>query len=95
MKELQAAPGGSEDLQPDLLEQQAAPAPVLITEQEVLLGTTAALPQPAKRTRWWAGALQRVFAASPSQPRPQPRQYPRRSPSYFQSSLVSREGYRL
>ena len=67
-----------EDFQPDILEQAAGPAPVLITEQQVLFGTAAALPsRPAKRVR------------------PARRQYSRRAASYFEGSLISREGFRL
>lgn len=93
----------AERSQPDILEHAAGPAPVLITEQEVLFGTAAALPpQPAKRVWWWvpakrvwgwAPAVARVFAAS--QPRPTRRHYPSRSASYLESSLIAREGYRL
>lgn len=46
------SPAVGEDFQPDILEQAAGPAPVLITEQQVLFGTAAALPpRPAKRVR--------------------------------------------
>ncbi len=86
----------AEQFQPDIAEQAAGPAPVLITEREVLFCTAAALPpQPERRASWWIAALHRAFAASPSQPRRARKHYPRRSPGYLESSLISRDGHRL
>ncbi|MBV9090361.1 MAG: hypothetical protein JO044_10740 [Mycobacteriaceae bacterium] len=67
-------------VQPDVIDQKAGPAPTLITEQEVLLGTAAAL---------------HVLSAVSAPPRPAPKRYPQRSASYYDSSLTSRAGYRL
>jgi hypothetical protein len=69
------------DVRSDTVEPAGRAAPSLITEQEVLLGTAA--------------ALHRELAAVPPQPHPANTRYPRRSPSYFESSLNSREGNRL
>jgi hypothetical protein len=89
MTELQAAPDGSEhaddhaeprlvaeDFRRDIPERTTGPAPVLITEQEVRLGTVAALRPQAMKRAWH-------------------KKYPPRAGSYLETSLMSREGYRL
>ena len=63
---------------PEVVEREEGSAAALITEQEVLLGSAAALHR-----------------APDAPPRRAPKRYPPRSASYYDSSLVSREGYRL
>ncbi|MGA8544155.1 MAG: hypothetical protein WB785_02705 [Mycobacterium sp.] len=65
-------------------EKLVSPAPVLITEQEVVLGTAVALrPQPTTRRRWaeatrvLLAAVNRAFAPSPQHDRPVRRDYPK------------------
>jgi hypothetical protein len=66
--------------------ERSSGAMVLITEQEVLLGTAAARPLvPAKTGRRWAGIV--------GEARPR-RQYPARN-DYLESSRMAREMYRL
>jgi hypothetical protein len=76
-------------------------APVLITEQEVLLSTTAAVPASPATTRWWtaaargiAVALRRAVPMSPTDSRPVQRYAPERY-DYLERALMSREMGRL
>ena len=69
--------------------------PVLITEQEVLFGTAAAL-HPAKTRRGW---LARVFlrgasVTSSEEAKPKRRHYPPRN-HFLEDSLMAREMLRL
>lgn len=72
---------------------QAAPsaeAPALITEEEVVFGTAAAVPEPRiTRTRRFFSALGRAMA-----PPPPRRHYPARY-AYLENALMSREMDRL
>ncbi|MBV8862625.1 MAG: hypothetical protein JO259_12310 [Mycobacterium sp.] len=75
------------------------PAPTLITEQEVMLGTAAA--QRIGPTRWWTSAtrlvavgLRRVVPSPSAQPRPARRHVPPRA-SYLEHSRLEREMHRL
>ncbi len=78
---------------------QLLPAPTLISEQEVMLGTAAAVRvQP---TRWWTVAtrvfsvpLRRVVSSPSSQPQPKRRHVPSRA-SYLEYSRMEREMHRL
>ena len=80
-----------------------AAAPVLVTEQQVLLSTAAAgagpAPTPARGLtdafRGAVAALHGIFAAPTTQIRPGRRVVPPRSRSYYESSLMSRELFRL
>ena len=69
-----------------------SPAPVLITEQEVVFNTAAAaLIRPATTHRHWPGttlfaAVRRIHIRLP-EPRPV---YPRYEASYFESARMSR-----
>lgn len=72
------------------------PAPTLITEQEVVLGTAAALSPPS--TRWWTRAARvfapaRMLATTASDSRPKPRHYPPRL-DFLEDSRMAREMYR-
>jgi hypothetical protein len=114
---LESAPGGPRDVTNDAepnpdgevldppvapIAGQLAPTPVLITEQEVLFSTAAALPlQPAKRarrltqgTRIVAAAIRATFWTSTADPRPARQHYPERN-DYLERSRMSREMYRL
>ena len=74
-------------------ERLVLPAPVLITEQEVALGTAIALrARPTTRRRWFEAthvllaAVQRSFAPSPQQSRPVRRDYPKHY-AYLENAL--------
>ena len=71
----------------------------LITEQQVLLSTAAAVALPPAKTRWWSGtihavsgALHAIFASSEKPPAR--RHYPKHY-DYLENALMSREMDRL
>ena len=71
----------------------------LITEEEVLFSTAAAVA--AHPTRWWteatrvvAQAMRRIFVASPSDSGPSRRHYPPRA-AYLEYSRMESEMHRL
>jgi hypothetical protein len=73
--------------------------PVLITEQQVLFATAAAVPlQPTKIGRRWIAALRAIGASltatSSNEGRPTPRHYPPRN-DYLEDSRMAREMLRL
>jgi hypothetical protein len=78
-----------------------SPAPVLITEKEVLFSTTAAVPLRPTTTRWWPkatgvllAAMHQTWLASRTDAR-QPRQdYPKRY-EFLERSCMAREMDRL
>jgi hypothetical protein len=75
-------------------EQQA-----LITEQQVLFSTAAAVALPPAKTRWWSDTIQTVSAAlraifAASEKPPARRHYPKRH-AYLENALMSREMDRL
>jgi hypothetical protein len=78
-----------------------APAPggtTLITEQQVLFGTAAAVARPRVKTSRWAMAINSVFSAmsalfTDSRP-PAQRYQPRRS-VYLEDGVMAREVHRL
>ncbi len=81
--------------------QSVSPAAVLITEQEVLLSTAAAVPAESTPTRWWtdvarviAAALRRMVLTSPADSRQVRRYVPERY-IYLERALMSREMGRL
>ena len=96
------------DEQPDVVEQPAdvtevSPCPpVLITEQQVVFATAAAVPlQPAKTGRRWVEAvrpiganLRAAFVTSGNEARPKRRHYPPRN-DFLEDSRMSREMFRL
>jgi hypothetical protein len=95
-----ASPEADERLA-DVLE--ATPrTPVLITEQQVLFATAAAVPlHPAKTSRSWTdrartiGASLRAAIVTPSNDAlPKPRHYPSRN-DYLEDSRMAREMLRL
>jgi hypothetical protein len=80
-------------------EAQLPPAPILITEHEVLFNTAAATG--LRPTRPWieavrivAAATRRIFVTAPADSRPTRRHYPPRA-SYLEDSRMAREMHRL
>ncbi len=80
---------------------QAAP-PVLITEQQVLFATAAAVPlHPAKIRRSWTEAVRAIgtslrsaIVTAGDDARPKPRHYPSRN-DFLEDSRMAREMLRL
>jgi hypothetical protein len=91
---------------PDAVEQTAdgteARTPVLITEQQVLFATAAAVPlRPARTSRRWtetvrvvAASLKAAFATSSNEARPKRQHYPARN-DFLEDSRMAREMLRL
>jgi hypothetical protein len=78
-----------------LADVEAKPAPTLITEQEVLLGTAVALRPPS--IRWWtrlALALRDMYAVTTTDQRPERRHYPRQY-EFIEDARMAREMDRL
>jgi hypothetical protein len=82
---------------------EASPrTPVLITEQQVLFATAAALPlQPAKTSRRWTEVVRAIGASvraavvtSSDEARPKRQHYPARN-DYLDDSRMAREMLRL
>jgi hypothetical protein len=76
--------------------------PILVTEQEVVFSTSAAVSLPRRKTtrrltdaiRVVAATLRCMFLTSTARPRPARRHYPPRS-SYLEDALMAREMHRL
>jgi hypothetical protein len=89
---------------PDDAEQPAAVkapprTPVLITEQQVLFATAAAVPlQPARTSPRWTQAVRAfitaAFVKSSDDSQPKPRHYPSRN-DFLEDSRMAREMMRL
>lgn len=104
MSETLAPFGAPPEAEQELAEFVEAPprTPALITEQQVLFATAAALPlQPAKTGRRFAEALRvlgarakAAFVTSGDDARPKPRHYPPRH-DYLEDSRMAREMFRL
>ena len=104
MSELLAPLGAA----PEVVEQSsdvteaASRTPVLITEQQVMFATAAAVPlQPAKIGRRWIEAVRAVGAGlraaavtSSNEARPKRQHYPARN-DYLEDSRMAREMFRL
>ena len=82
-------------------ERLVSPAPVLISEHEVVLGTAVALrARPTTRRRWFEAthvllaAVQRSLAPSKPEGRPVRRDYPKRY-AYLENACMAREMDRL
>jgi hypothetical protein len=96
------------DVAPEAVEQpgeiaEVSPStPVVITEQQVLFATAAALPvQPGKASRRWTEAIRAIGASvraalvtSSDEARPARRHYPARN-EYLEDSRMAREMLRL
>ena len=88
--------------QPVATETNSAEAQVLVTEQQVLFSTAAAVALPPAKTRRWSDAIaavRAIFAAgeeTPAKPEKQRarRHYPKRL-GYIETALMSREMDRL
>jgi hypothetical protein len=98
MSELLAPFGAPQEIVDEpSVDSSAVPTPVLITEQEVMFATAAAVPlQPETAGRRWTdviGAVRAMFVSSTDQPRER-RHYPPRN-DYLESSRMSREMHRL
>jgi hypothetical protein len=77
----------------------AAPDPVLVTEQQLMLGSAVAISTPQTRYRsnplWaFASRLHRVVTWSPDAPG-RNQKHARRTPDWYSDGLMSREMYRL
>ncbi|HEY2198643.1 MAG TPA: hypothetical protein VGH69_13265 [Mycobacterium sp.] len=82
-------------------ERLVSPAPILISEQEVVLGTATALrARPATRRRWFEAinvlraAMQRSPVRSTQEARPVRRDYPKRY-TFLENACMAREMDRL
>ena len=82
-------------------ERLVPPAPVMISEHEVSLGTAVALrARPKTRRRWFEttkvllAAMQRSLAPSTQEGRPVRRAYPKRY-TYLENACMAREMHRL
>jgi hypothetical protein len=82
-------------------ERLVSPAPVVISEQEVALGTAVALrARPKTRRRWFEAAkvlraaMQRSLAPSTQEARPARRDYPKRY-TFLENACMAREMDRL
>ena len=99
MSELLAPIGAKPKVKDKQAEQSTAatlPEPVLISEQEVLFATAAAVRVHPLRRRWMQGvgaAVRAMFASSTDAPR-EWRHYPARN-EFLESSRMAREMYRL
>ena len=104
MSELLAPFGAAREVEHDIAEVVEAPprTPVLITEQQVLFATAAALPlQPEKAGRRFVEALRAlgasakaVFTTSGDDAQPKSRRNPPRH-DYLENSRMAREMLRL
>ena len=82
-------------------ERLVSPAPVLISEQEVVLGTAVALrARPIPRRRWFEAisvlrtAMRRSLARPAREARPERRDYPKRY-TFLENACMAREMDRL
>jgi hypothetical protein len=70
--------------------------PVVITEQEVVFSTAAAVPMPrTKPTRTVSAALRALFLRSPRDARPKRQYCPPLRPAFMEQAEMSREMFRL
>jgi hypothetical protein len=82
-------------------ERLVSPAPVLISEQEVVLGTAVALrARPKTRRRWFEAinllraAMQHSLSPSTQEGRPVRRDYPKHY-AFLENACMAREMHRL
>ena len=104
MTELLAPFGASPEVveQPADITEASPRTPGLITEQQVLFATAAALPlQPAKTSRCWTEVMRGIgasvraaFVTSSDDTQPKPRHYPSRN-EFLEDSRMAREMMRL
>jgi hypothetical protein len=82
---------------PTVIKPMAAPEPTLITEQQVLFGTAAAVALPPVRTRGWTylvGSFAAAVRRAAGPPERVPHHHSERY-AYLQTALMSREMGRL
>jgi len=106
MSELLASFGTAPEIVEEPDDTTVAPAPsgvtrepVVITEQQVLFATAAAVPlQPAKTRGWFSRVIGSIVSGasetSGGDERPKPRHYPPRN-DFLESSRMAREMHRL
>jgi hypothetical protein len=87
-----ATPDVIQDAEPTVVQEQKSHAPVVITEQQVMFSTAAALSRPPSIARRLFDAIRVVGAAL--QPPPPKRHLPQRS-SYLERARMAREMDRL
>jgi hypothetical protein len=69
---------------------------VVITEQEVVLSTAAAVTLPrTKAPRGVIAVLRAMFLSTPKDARPEPRWYPPRRDAFLEDAAMKREMHRL
>jgi hypothetical protein len=82
--------------QPESVIEEVSQPPVVITAQEVVFSTAAAVSLPrAKPTHGVIAALRALFMSSPEDARPVPRHYPPRRDEFLEDAAMRREMYRL
>lgn len=77
---------------------EAVQTSTLITEHEVLIGSTAALTAPSVRRRGFGTVVRALFTTTEKADRPEKRSTPRRYPKHYEfieTAAMSREMYRL
>ena len=98
MTELLAPFGAPPDAAKQPADAEASPrTPVLITEQQVLFATAAAVPMRPAKTSWVqavCGFVASAFVTSSNEDRPKRRHYPSRN-DFLEDSRMSREMLRL
>jgi hypothetical protein len=81
---------------PEQVMEAVSQPPVVITEQEVVFSTAAAVSLPrAKPTRRAISALRAMFLSSSEDARPAPRHYPPRRDAFLEQAAMAREMHRL
>lgn len=98
MSELISAPEDPQDVgqDPEQVIERVSQPPVVITEQEVVFSTAAAVPLPrTKPSRRVIAALRAMFLSSAKDERPSPRHYPPRRDAFLEEAAMRREMHRL
>jgi hypothetical protein len=81
---------------PEHVVEAVSQPPVVITEQEVVFSTAAAVSLPrTKPTRRVIATLRAMFRSSSEDARPIPRHYPPRREAFLEEAAMAREMYRL
>lgn len=98
MSEFIAAPADPQDVVEDPKHViEAVSRPVVISEQQVVFSTAAAVPMPCAKParRQVIAALRAIFLSSSKDARPAPRHYPPRRDAFLEESAMLREMRRL
>jgi hypothetical protein len=81
---------------PEQVMEAVSQPPVVITEQEVVFSTAAAVSLPrTKPSRRVITALRAMFLSSSEDARPAPRHYPPRRDAFLEQAAMAREMRRL